>query len=69
MARVAARHYYCLLIAGKTKCEICKKKCAGDILKADDKYFHIGCFTCKSEFVYVLLCLVRLMFVRPVAPV
>lgn len=49
VAWVAPYSYYCLFVAGKTKCEICKKKCAGDILKADDKFFHIGCFTCKSE--------------------
>uniref|UniRef100_A0AC35U819 Actin-binding LIM protein 1 n=1 Tax=Rhabditophanes sp. KR3021 TaxID=114890 RepID=A0AC35U819_9BILA len=31
------------------KCQICKKKCSGDVLKADgDKYFHISCFTCKT---------------------
>lgn len=32
---------------GKAKCEVCKKKCSGDILRADDKYFHITCFACK----------------------
>ncbi|KAI6235365.1 Zinc finger, LIM-type domain and Villin headpiece domain-containing protein [Aphelenchoides besseyi] len=31
------------------KCQICKKKCSGDILKADgEKYFHIECFKCKA---------------------
>ncbi|CAD5221410.1 unnamed protein product [Bursaphelenchus xylophilus] len=31
------------------KCQICKKKCSGDILRADgDKYFHIDCFKCKA---------------------
>uniref|UniRef100_A0A915HRK2 Uncharacterized protein n=1 Tax=Romanomermis culicivorax TaxID=13658 RepID=A0A915HRK2_ROMCU len=34
--------------SGKIKCEICKKKCKGDIFKADDKYFHIACFICKT---------------------
>ncbi|KAK6043365.1 LIM domain protein [Cooperia oncophora] len=29
------------------KCEVCKKKCSGDVLKANDKYFHIQCFQCK----------------------
>ncbi|CEF59528.1 Zinc finger, LIM-type domain and Villin headpiece domain-containing protein [Strongyloides ratti] len=31
------------------RCQICDKKCSGDILKADgDKYFHIACFSCKN---------------------
>ncbi|EYC00470.1 hypothetical protein Y032_0115g488 [Ancylostoma ceylanicum] len=30
------------------KCEVCKKKCSGDVLKANDKYFHIQCFQCKQ---------------------
>lgn len=39
---------YDFLILGK-KCQICKKKCSGEIIRADgDKYFHIGCFACKS---------------------
>ncbi|KAI6177023.1 LIM domain protein [Aphelenchoides bicaudatus] len=36
-------------VAERKKCQICKKKCSGDILKADgDKYFHIDCFKCKA---------------------
>lgn len=38
------------LFSGKVRCEICKKKCTGDILRADEKYFHIACFACKSKF-------------------
>ncbi|VDO46878.1 unnamed protein product [Haemonchus placei] len=34
-------------VPGK-KCEVCKKKCSGDVLKANDKYFHIQCFQCKQ---------------------
>uniref|UniRef100_A0A914KV38 Actin-binding LIM protein 1 n=4 Tax=Meloidogyne TaxID=189290 RepID=A0A914KV38_MELIC len=31
------------------KCQICKKKCSGDIVRADgEKYFHINCFACKT---------------------
>lgn len=38
-----------LVVAGK-KCQICKKKCTGEIVRADgDKFFHIGCFACKSK--------------------
>nr|AAC35506.1 putative actin-binding protein UNC-115 [Caenorhabditis elegans] len=35
------------LILGK-KCDVCRKKCSGDVLKANDKYFHINCFQCKK---------------------
>lgn len=34
-------------LMGKARCEVCKKKCSGDILRADDKFFHITCFACK----------------------
>ncbi|CAI2356407.1 unnamed protein product [Caenorhabditis sp. 36 PRJEB53466] len=30
------------------KCDVCRKKCSGDVLKANDKYFHINCFQCKK---------------------
>uniref|UniRef100_A0A915DJK8 LIM zinc-binding domain-containing protein n=1 Tax=Ditylenchus dipsaci TaxID=166011 RepID=A0A915DJK8_9BILA len=31
------------------KCQICKKKCTGDIIKSDGgDYFHIDCFVCKT---------------------
>lgn len=31
------------------KCYVCKKKCVGDILKAEgDKYIHISCFKCAK---------------------
>ncbi|CAJ0575945.1 unnamed protein product, partial [Mesorhabditis spiculigera] len=30
------------------KCDVCKKKCTGDILKSQDKYFHIDCFVCRD---------------------
>ncbi|VDM58597.1 unnamed protein product, partial [Angiostrongylus costaricensis] len=30
------------------KCEFCKKKCSGDVLRANNKYFHIQCFKCKQ---------------------
>ena len=33
--------------AGKTQCQCCKKKCSGEVLRVQDKYFHIGCFQCK----------------------
>lgn len=30
------------------KCQICKKKCSGDVVKTEkDKYFHISCFKCN----------------------
>lgn len=33
--------------AGKTSCQSCKKKCSGEVLRVQDKYFHIGCFKCR----------------------
>ncbi|PAV56590.1 hypothetical protein WR25_23391 [Diploscapter pachys] len=30
------------------KCDVCRKKVSGDVLKANDKYFHIHCFVCKK---------------------
>lgn len=30
------------------KCDVCKKKCSGDVLKDKDKYFHIQCFKCQK---------------------
>ncbi|KAK7864065.1 hypothetical protein R5R35_002720 [Gryllus longicercus] len=32
---------------GKTFCQNCKKKCSGEVLRVQDKYFHIACFKCK----------------------
>ncbi|ODN01148.1 Actin-binding LIM protein 1 [Orchesella cincta] len=32
---------------GKTVCQACKKKCSGEVLRVQDKYFHIACFKCK----------------------
>ncbi|XP_063239585.1 actin-binding LIM protein 3 isoform X2 [Bacillus rossius redtenbacheri] len=32
---------------GKTFCQNCKKKCSGEVLRVQDKYFHIGCFKCQ----------------------
>lgn len=34
-------------VAGKTYCQACKKKCAGEVLRVQDKYFHTQCFKCK----------------------
>ncbi|XP_046993366.1 actin-binding LIM protein 3 isoform X3 [Schistocerca americana] len=31
---------------GKTFCHNCKKKCSGEVLRVQDKYFHISCFKC-----------------------
>ncbi|XP_064465579.1 actin-binding LIM protein 3-like [Ornithodoros turicata] len=31
---------------GKVHCELCKKKCSGNALRVQDRYFHIDCFTC-----------------------
>ncbi|KAG8224408.1 hypothetical protein J437_LFUL004014 [Ladona fulva] len=33
--------------ARKTYCQLCKKKCSGEVLRVQDKYFHISCFKCK----------------------
>ncbi|KAK6632947.1 hypothetical protein RUM43_012690 [Polyplax serrata] len=33
---------------GKTYCQMCKKKCSGEVLRVQDKYFHISCFKCKA---------------------
>ncbi|CAH1103977.1 unnamed protein product [Psylliodes chrysocephalus] len=32
---------------GKTYCQSCKKKCSGEVLRVQDKYFHMQCFKCK----------------------
>ncbi|XP_044753650.1 actin-binding LIM protein 1 isoform X3 [Coccinella septempunctata] len=32
---------------GKTLCQACKKKCSGEVLRVQDKYFHTQCFKCK----------------------
>uniref|UniRef100_V5GP13 Actin-binding LIM protein 1 n=2 Tax=Anoplophora glabripennis TaxID=217634 RepID=V5GP13_ANOGL len=32
---------------GKTYCQACKKKCSGEVLRVQDKYFHTQCFKCK----------------------
>lgn len=32
---------------GKTYCQACKKKCSGEVLRVQDKYFHMQCFKCK----------------------
>ncbi|KAK9722851.1 LIM domain [Popillia japonica] len=32
---------------GKTFCQVCKKKCSGEVLRVQDKYFHTSCFKCK----------------------
>ncbi|KAK9501235.1 hypothetical protein O3M35_011983 [Rhynocoris fuscipes] len=31
---------------GKTYCQLCKKKCSGEVLRVQEKYFHIACFKC-----------------------
>lgn len=31
---------------GKTYCGGCKKKCSGEVLRVNDKYFHTQCFKC-----------------------
>lgn len=36
------------LVSGKTFCQSCKKKCSGEVLRVQDKYFHIGCFKCAQ---------------------
>ncbi|VDL19772.1 unnamed protein product [Hymenolepis diminuta] len=35
---------------GKVDCEVCKKRCKGNVLKANDKYFHKDCFKCSGKF-------------------
>ncbi|XP_046643863.1 actin-binding LIM protein 1-like isoform X2 [Daphnia pulicaria] len=35
------------IIYGKTQCQSCKKKCSGEVLRVQDKYFHIACFKCR----------------------
>lgn len=37
------------VVPGK-KCYVCRKKCIGEILKAEgEKYIHISCFKCASK--------------------
>ncbi|XP_067142769.1 actin-binding LIM protein 2-like isoform X1 [Centruroides vittatus] len=33
---------------GKVICEVCKKKCSGNALRVQDRYFHIECFKCTE---------------------
>lgn len=33
---------------GKALCNKCNKKCSGEVLKVQDKYFHIDCFKCRE---------------------
>lgn len=35
------------IFTGKTQCQSCKKKCSGEVLRVQDKYFHIQCFKCR----------------------
>ncbi|KAK8733631.1 hypothetical protein OTU49_006398 [Cherax quadricarinatus] len=37
-----------ILTKGKTLCESCGKKCSGEVLRVQEKYFHINCFKCHS---------------------
>jgi len=32
----------------KTLCEHCSKKCSGEVLRVQDKYYHVSCFSCKG---------------------
>lgn len=36
------------LFAGKVVCGACGGKCSGEVLRVTDKYFHTGCFTCRT---------------------
>ncbi|XP_018396466.1 PREDICTED: actin-binding LIM protein 3 isoform X2 [Cyphomyrmex costatus] len=45
---VADQHKQKSLKKGKTFCQSCKKKCSGEVLRVQDKYFHIGCFKCAQ---------------------
>ncbi|GFY72981.1 actin-binding LIM protein 1 [Trichonephila inaurata madagascariensis] len=33
---------------GKVLCEVCKKKCSGNALRVQDRYFHLDCFKCAE---------------------
>ncbi|XP_011643816.1 actin-binding LIM protein 2 isoform X9 [Pogonomyrmex barbatus] len=44
----ADQHKQKQLKKGKTFCQSCKKKCSGEVLRVQDKYFHIGCFKCAQ---------------------
>ncbi|CDS42138.1 actin binding lim protein 1 [Echinococcus multilocularis] len=33
---------------GKVYCEVCKRRCKGNVLKANDKFFHKDCFKCSE---------------------
>ncbi|XP_011250930.2 actin-binding LIM protein 2 isoform X7 [Camponotus floridanus] len=44
----ADEHKQKQLKKGKTFCQSCKKKCSGEVLRVQDKYFHIGCFKCAQ---------------------
>ncbi|XP_020293146.1 actin-binding LIM protein 2 isoform X3 [Pseudomyrmex gracilis] len=44
----AGEHKQKQLKKGKTFCQSCKKKCSGEVLRVQDKYFHIGCFKCAQ---------------------
>lgn len=33
---------------GKVLCDVCKKKCTGNALRVQDRYFHLECFKCTE---------------------
>ncbi|KAG1663754.1 Actin-binding LIM protein 1 [Nymphon striatum] len=36
------------ILGRKVNCIRCKKSCSGNVLKVQDKYFHVDCFKCKE---------------------
>ncbi|EUB62524.1 Actin-binding LIM protein [Echinococcus granulosus] len=40
---------------GKVYCEVCKRRCRGNVLKANDKFFHKDCFKCSGNFTFITL--------------
>lgn len=38
------------------QCYKCGEPCKGEVLRVQSKHFHIKCFTCKGEYVYMCVC-------------
>lgn len=40
--------FFCISGKAKIACASCQKKCTGEVLRVNEKYFHKACFQCKK---------------------
>ena len=40
---------FCLCLFLAILCAMCGRRCVGEVLKVQDKYFHENCFNCHGE--------------------